>query len=96
MLVTMVDATTISILLASHQKSVNQTYGTSFIAAHMVSILLTTVALVKTRSQVIKLLLSTRIKWVDTKPIKKNGVDLSLPELLGGERVPITILLIQL
>ena len=83
------------ILLASHQESVNQTYGTSFIAGRMVSILLTTVVVVLTRSQAIKLLLSTRIKWADTKPTKKDGVDLSLPELLGGERVPITILLIQ-
>ena len=81
------------ILLASHQESLNQTYGTSFIAGRMVSILLTTVVVVLTRSQAIKLLLSTRIKWADTKPTKKNGVDLSLPELLGGERVPIIILL---
>ena len=84
------------ILLASHQESVNQTYGTSFVAGRMVSILLTTVILVKTRSQATKLLLSMRIKWADTKPTKKNGVDLSLPESLGGERIPITILLIQL
>lgn len=81
------------ILLESHQELANQTYGTSFIAGRMVSILLTTVVVVLTRSQAIKLLLSTRIKWVDTKPTKKNGVDLSLPELLGGERVPIIILL---
>ena len=84
------------ILLASHQESVNQTYGTSLIAGCMVSILVTTVVLVNTRSLATKLLLSMRIKWADTKPTKKNGVDLSLPELLGGERVPITILLIQL
>ena len=89
-------ATTTMITLVSHQRLKKQTYDTSFIAGCMVSILLTIVVVVLTRSQAIKLLLSTRIKWADTKPTKKNGVDLSLPELLGGERVPITILLILL